>query len=239
MAAKYSLSLSTARRRVVAGNAKVATDGDNFRYWFSTTREARDYVRDTGLYVDPGIWAIVRMPLTRLKHGAFDIGGRMKNPKPKRGTMASTLSPSQLKRYRGSRQAKAEAEAHGMSLEQWYRVAPDLKAFRGHAPTRKKREGETNEQYKARIDDGGEVAFAVYIARDSDVAASAPSKREAASAASKRRWQTRKKRDAEALARHERLSLERISLEGPDLSILSDAFGDLEYISDEIDDDLF
>jgi hypothetical protein len=45
----------------------------------------------------------------------------------------SELSPNQQKRYAGSRQAKEEARQHGATVQEWYKLAPDLKAFRGHA----------------------------------------------------------------------------------------------------------
>ncbi len=47
-------------------------------------------------------------------------------------------------------------------------VAPDLRAFRGHAPERARREGEPIEDYHDRLIIADAIDFAVFIARDSD-----------------------------------------------------------------------
>ncbi len=84
-------------------------------------------------------------------------------PRTRRRSWAE-LSPRQKARYAGSRQAKEEARQHGATVEEWYELAPDLKAFRGHAAGRPVKGVFVGQSY------------VTYIAKDTPTGRDAPDK---------------------------------------------------------------
>lgn len=149
-----------AERRIVAGTPEAATRDENFRYVFATVEEARGYVDSAGLEELPEAWAIEAVPSRRVQREGRRVQYRVQRP------ALSHLSKAQQRRYLGSRQAREEAEAHGMTIREWYRRAPDLKAFRGHAPERRRRVGESIEDYAERLGLLAPFEYAVYISRN-------------------------------------------------------------------------
>ena len=107
-------------RELVAGSWS-AVSIENLRQSFMTREQALAYVREVwaDLRVSRSLYAVVRYTYAALPH-------------TRRGSW-DALSPATRKRYAASRQAKEEARAHGLTVEQWYSRAPDLRAFRGHA----------------------------------------------------------------------------------------------------------
>ena len=139
-------------RTLVAGDWS-AVSPDNFRYRFGTESQARGYITETiGFRItDTFLFAILRVRFALLFPTANRKGW-------------DQLAPSTRRNYLASRAAQSEAQAHAMTVEQWYAVAPDLKAFRR----------------KARGRSGGELAgrqeteFAVYVTRRYSVVLSEP-----------------------------------------------------------------
>lgn len=128
---------------LVAGDWSAAS-GDNFRQISFSEDQAFAYIRSTGFNLsDTFLYAIVRVSYAVL------------SPTPNRKGWEE-LEPETRKRYLGSRAAKYEAQFHQMSVPEWYRFAPDLKAFRGHARGRAGPEGITGQQ----------TEWIIYIARD-------------------------------------------------------------------------
>lgn len=154
-------------RELVAGSADVVAV-ENLRQTFLSLEEAREYVRGAGfdLSADRALYAIVRTTYAEMPH-------------TRRRPMAD-LAPSTRRRYLASRQAQAEARAHGMTVEAWYERAPDLRAFRGHARGRRP---------QGAIFPRSEN-FTVYIARD--YRPLSVRKRQRLSARTRRAWKARR-----------------------------------------------
>ena len=114
------------RHTLVFGTPAAISD-ENRRQTFDIDRDDPEKARrDAQAYLEDGLGtsaedlgAIVRVSVSVL-------------PQTRRRNW-SELSPNQQKRYAGSRQAKEEARQHGATVQEWYKLAPDLKAFRGHA----------------------------------------------------------------------------------------------------------
>lgn len=146
-------------RRLVAGSAEAISDS-NFRAQFGTIDEAYGYIASAGLLEVPELWAIVTVPVRR-RVGAEEVA----RWSPRRESL-DDLDEATARRYRRSRVAQAEAAAHGVDLDTWYQVAPDVRAFRGHAPERARRVGESVEDWHDRLIVEDAIDFAVYIARE-------------------------------------------------------------------------
>jgi len=132
-------------RVLVAGSWDAVTP-DNFRVTFRTEAQARDYVtEDIGFRMaDKQLFGILRL---RYAVFARPTGNR-------KGW--EHLTDATRRNYAASGAAQTEARMHGMTVEEWYAVAPDLKAFRRKAKGR----GKTGVGVGV-----GEVEFPVYIAR--------------------------------------------------------------------------
>lgn len=114
--------------RRVYGAAAFNDENKRATFDFNPGEQEKAY-RDAVRYLEDGLGS-----------SAEDLGGIQLVsvsvlPRTRRRTWEE-LSPSQAKRYAGSRQAQNEARQHGVSVERWYEIAPDLKSFRGHAPER-------------------------------------------------------------------------------------------------------
>ncbi len=218
MPAGMGLPAAEARRRTVEGNPEVARLDENYRTTAATLDDARWYVGDAGLTDQPDLWAIVAMPRA----------GSAASPRYRRRRRSiDDLSPSQRKRYLGSKQAQEEARAYGMTIENWYEQAPDLKAFRGHAPERRRRPDELEGQWLRRLEDWRPFDYRVYISRDSEMLRKGrrPSRSSAKTRAAWRRVQRKK-----AAARQRQ--------EEQQLTPLSELFEELRDELDEARDNL-
>ena len=143
---------------VVFGDPETGAD-ENFRqsFEFDPGGQARAFRQAMG-YLEEG-----------LGDSAADLGAIVLVsvsilPQTRRRGSLSELSANQQKRYRGSRQAKEEARQHAVSLEEWYQIAPDLLAFRGHAPHRPVKTSYVG------------VAYNTYIANETPTGKAAPEK---------------------------------------------------------------
>ena len=169
-----------ASRRLIAGSPEAVSD-DNFRSQFDTLGQAEGYLHETGLDRTPELFAIVTVPVRRESARRWS---------PRRPGLDS-LSVPQANRYRASRVAQAQAQAHGVDIETWYRVAPNLRAFRGHAPELARQEGESEDAYQDRLIIADGVDFAVYIQREYEGRLSS----------GRKGWLTRRTREAGARRR--------------------------------------
>lgn len=112
--------------RVLVAGSWDAVSPENFRSTFTDERQARDYVflivgfrpSDTMLY------GILRVTYETNRYRTANRKGWWE------------LNPTTRKNYAASRAFQAEAQSNGMSVEQWYAVAPDLKAARRKAKGR-------------------------------------------------------------------------------------------------------
>lgn len=180
----YGLSAHDARRWTVRGEWEVATLDENFRHAHDTLPDAEWYVGTTGL-ADTPLWAIVAVPRT-------SAGFQQGTPTYRRRRRSiDDLSDDQRSRYLGSSQAKAEAEAHNLDVRTWYEVAPDLKSFRGHAPERRQRPGESYDAWIMRLESYRTFEYRVYLNRDSELAFREARERRRTSAKVKAAWRRR------------------------------------------------
>ena len=114
------------RHTLVFGTPAAISD-ENRRQTFDIDRDDPEKARrDAQAYLEDGLGTSAE------DLGAIVLVSVSVLPRTRRRSWAE-LSPNQKKRYAGSRQAKEEARQHGATVEEWYELAPDLKAFRGHA----------------------------------------------------------------------------------------------------------
>lgn len=109
--------------RVLVAGSWDAVALENFRSTFMDERQARDYVfRIVGFREsDTMLYGILRVTYQTNRYRTTNRKGW------------DNLSPTTRKHYAASRAFQAEARGAGMSVEQWYAVAPDLKAARRKA----------------------------------------------------------------------------------------------------------
>ena len=173
MAGGPNLTPEQAARQVVLGNPAVVKP-ENYRYTYTELDQAVGYVADTGLVVGGPIEQ-ARRGSARATQQIWAIAsirqavrpGVARRWSPRRSSLRE-LEPATRRRYERSRLAQAEAEAHGVDLETWYQVAPDLRSFRGKAPERQRQPGESRDRWLGRLV-GQTSVFAVYISRRSDL----------------------------------------------------------------------
>ncbi len=117
----------TSEQRVY-GAAAFTDENKRYTFDFDPGGENKAF-RDAVQYLEDGLGS-----------SAPDLGGIQLVsvsilPRTRRGSWKE-LSAGQRKRYAASRKAQEEARQHAVSIERWYEIAPDLKAFRGHAGQR-------------------------------------------------------------------------------------------------------
>jgi hypothetical protein len=134
--------------RVLVAGSWEAVSPENFRSTFLDERMARDYITETVGFreSDTMLYGILRVTYQTNRRPTANRKGW------------DQLNPTTRKNYAASKAFQSEAQANHMSVEEWYAVAPDLKA------ARRKAKGRVGKQtFNLKATESSE--YPVYIAR--------------------------------------------------------------------------